>query len=265
MTPFSMSTASYEVEYKAMSITQSNYHITKGLPWERLVIVKDRRTHRVLMPTDAWATIKTSNNTKKTVPLYITSEGGIMLYLSAEETRELPEGELPYDVVAVLTQRSALAGGGWTSVTTPVATGTVLVSSVDLASSLGDSTYMELTLKKGADFRLTLSWLGSDGAVLSITDAYMQAKNSTGTVVVDLRWFATTPSETTILSQTGPRRGYLAPFTGESLEMHISDMNTVTAGTYPYDIFVKGSVNDDWVFLAGGNLIVESTISVKPS
>ena len=123
---------------------------------------------------------------------------------------------------------------------------------------------MELTLKKGADFRLTLSWLDSNGAVLSITDAYMQAKNSTGTAVVDLRWFATTPDETTILAQTGPRRGYLAPFTGESLELHISDMNTVTPGTYPYDIFVKGSVNSDWVFLTGGNLIVEPTVSVKP-
>lgn len=247
-----------------MSISQSNYHAIKGMPWERLVLVKDRRTHKVLMPTDAWATIKTSNNTKKSIPLYITTEGGIMLYLSAEETRELPEGELPYDVVAVLTQRSALAGGGWTSITTPVATGTITVTSVDLASSLGDSTYMEITAKKGADFRLTLSWLDSDGAVLTVTDAYMQAKTSAGVTVVDLRWFATTPDEATILAQTGPRRGYLAPFEGESLELHISDMNTVTPGTYPYDIFVKGSVNDDWVFLTGGNLIVESTISEKP-
>ena len=260
-----MPTTSYEVEYRSMSITQSNYRITKGLPWERLVIVKDRRTHKILMPTDAWATIKTSNNTKKSVPLYITAEGGIMLYLSSEETRELPEGDLTYDVVAVLTQRSALAGGGWTSVTTPVATGTVTVTSVDLASSLGDSTYMELNVKKGADFRLSLSWLDSDGAVLNVTDAYMQAKDSTGTAVVDLRWFSTTPTEATILAQTGPRRGYLAPFAGESLEIHISDMNTVTPGTYAYDIFVKGDVNSDWIFLTGGNLIVDSTVSVKPT
>lgn len=248
-----------------MSISQSNYHITKGISWERMVVVKDRRSHRILMPSDAWATIKTSTNTKKNIPLYITSDGGIMLYLTAEETRELPEGDLPYDVVAVITQRSALAGGGWTDITTPVASGTITVTSVDLASSLGDSTYMELTLKKGADFRLTLSWLDDSGTVLTVTDAYMQAKDSTGTTVLDLRWFAVAPNEATVLAQTGPRRGYLAPFAGESLEIHISDMNTITAGTYPYDVFVKGSGNDDWVFLTGGNLVVESTISVKPT
>ena len=77
-----------------------------------------------------------------------------MMYLTAEETRELPEGDLPYDVVAVVPQRSALAGGGWTDITLPVAAGTINVTSVDLVSSLGDSTYMEITMKKGEDFRL---------------------------------------------------------------------------------------------------------------
>lgn len=228
-------------------------------------MVKDRRTHGIIKPSDAWATIKTSTNTKKNVPLYITSEGGIMMYLTAEETRELPEGELQYDVVAVLSQRSALAGGGWTEITTPVATGTISVSSVDLASSLGDSTYMELNLKKGADFRLTLSWLDDASNVLTVTDAFMQAKDSTGVTVLDLRWFATAPSEATILALPGSRRGYLAPFAGESLEIHVSDANTVAAGTYTYDIFVKGDVNDDWSCLTGGTLIVEPSVSVYPA
>lgn len=188
-----------------------------------------------------------------------------MMYLTAEETRELPEGDLPYDVVAVITQRSALAGGGWTDITTPVASGTITVTSVDLASSIGDSTYMELTLKKGADFRLSLSWLDDTGTVLTVTDAYMQAKDSTGITVLDLRWYATAPDEATILALTGIRRGYLAPFAGESLEIHVSDANTIAAGTYDYDIFVKGNVNSDWSFLTGGTLIVEPSVSVKPT
>lgn len=229
------------------------------------MVVKDRRTHRILTPSDAWATIKTSASTKKSIPLYLTSDGGIMLYLTAEETRELPTGELPYDVVAVISQHSALAGGDWTDITVPVATGTITVTSVDLASSLGDSTYMELTIKKGADFRLTLSWLDDAGTVLTVTDAFMQAKDSTGVTVLDLRWYATAPSEATILALTGSRRGYLAPFVGESLEIHVSDANTVAAGTYDYDIFVKGDVNDDWTCLTGGTLIVEPSVSVYPA
>lgn len=188
-----------------------------------------------------------------------------MMYLTAEETRELPEGDLPYDVVAVVPQRSALAGGGWTDITLPVAAGTINVTSVDLVSSLGDSTYMEITMKKGEDFRLSLSWVDdSTGAVLTITDAYMQAKNSAGTTVLDLRWYATAPNESTIAAMTANQRGYIAPFAGETLELHISDLNSIPAGTHSFDLFVKESTGD-WKFLTGGSIVVDDSVSTRPA
>ena len=246
-------------------ITQVKYTATQGLPWERLVIVKDKRTHRIVKPLDAWATIQVSATVKKSIPLYITSEGGIMLYLTEEDTVDLPVGDLPYDVVAVINRRSALAGGGWTSVTVPVAAGILSVSAGDFVSSLQENDFMELRFKKGADYRISVSWRDSVGNLLAVNSAYMQAKNSTGATVVDLRWFSATPTESVIVAQPATQRGYLAPYSGESLELHISDKNSVPAGTYTFDLFAQGTSSTDWVFLAGGNLVVEATVSANPT
>lgn len=79
-----------------------NYSITRGLPWERLIIVKDRRTHRLLKPTEARSFIQTTGLAKKEITVEITSEQGIMLSLSGEETQDLPLGELVYDVFATI-------------------------------------------------------------------------------------------------------------------------------------------------------------------
>ena len=117
-------------------ISQANYTLTRGLPWERLVVVKDRVTRRVVKPVQAWATVQTSPLLKADINVTITGEGSLMLYLDATETAALPLGELPYDVVAIVNRRSAIAGGGWTTITTPVASGVIVVSDEDLVSSL---------------------------------------------------------------------------------------------------------------------------------
>lgn len=245
-------------------ITQANYTLMKGTPWERLIVVKDRYTHRVIKAQDAWATLQTGSS-KKNIPVTIVSDGSIMLYFSAEETLDLPEGELNFDVVAVVQRRSALAGGGWTSVTTPVASGTITVSSPGLVSPLQEAQVLEIRFKKGEDYRNTFTWTSSDGSVLSVVDAYMQAKDTTtNTTVIDLRWYASTPLEATVIALPGAQRGYLAPYTGESLELHISDMNTVPAGTYPFDLFVKGA-SGDWTRLSEGYVVVEASVSSKPA
>lgn len=244
-------------------ITQAKYTLLKGVPWERLIVVKDRLTHRTMKTLDAWATVQTGT-TKRNIPVSIIPDGSIMLQLSADETLDLPDGELNFDVVAVVQRRSALAGGGWTSVTTPVASGTITVSTPSLVSTLKEAQVLEIRFKKGEDYRNSFTWTSSDGSVLQVVDAYMQAKNTeTDTVVIDLRWFATKPSESTILGLPGAQRGYLAPFEGESLELHISDMNTVPAGSYPFDLFVKGE-SGDWTPLSEGFVVVEPSVSSKP-
>lgn len=230
------------------------YSMTRGLDWQRLVIIKNRRTRRTIRPTEARATAAVGN-TKIAIPLSITNEGGVLLSLSPSETLDFTEGEHYFDMVALIRDR-------WV----PVIKGGIVVENLDVISPLEDAQQMEIRFKKGEDYRNSFTWRDSDGEVISITDAYMQAKDDAGVTVIDLRWFASKPAENTITALPGARRGYLAPYTGETLELHISETNTVTAGEYPFDLFVKMSGGDgDWKFLAGGTVVVEASVSVKPT
>lgn len=230
-----------------------NYEITRGLPFERLIVLKDRRTHRLLKPTDCRAYVATVGTAKMEITSYITGEQAIMLTMTAEETQDLPLGALSYDVLATV--------GG---VQQPVAQGTITVSALNTVTPLEDAQAMEIRFKQRTDFRRTFTWKDSDGDILSIQSAFMQAKTTSGTTVLDLRWYSSVPSEATIIALPANRRGYLAPATGATLEMHISDQNTVAAGTYYFDLFVQDSAGD-WDCLASGTVVVEAAISAPPA
>jgi hypothetical protein len=231
-----------------------NYRLTKGLPWERLLIVKDRRTRRLVRPTSARCYIKTGDLTVKEVDITLTTENGILLSLTAEETQDLPTGVLSYDVLAVLAD-----------VERPVAKGTIEVSGLDNITPLEDSQAMEIRFKKYTDFRQAYTWKDSEGVTISVTDAFMQAKDTAGVTVLDLRWYATTPTEATIIALTpANKRGYIAPKSGYTLEIHISDSNSVPAGSYQFDLFVKDTVGD-WSCISSGTLVVEAAVSVPPA
>lgn len=231
-----------------------NYRLTKGLPWERLLIVKDRRTRRLVKPTSARCYIKTGDLTVKEVDTTLTTENGILLSLTAEETQDLPTGVLSYDVLAVLAD-----------VERPVAKGTIEVSGLDNITPLEDSQAMEIRFKKYTDFRQAYTWKDSEGVTISVTDAFMQAKDTAGVTVLDLRWYATTPTEATIIALTpANKRGYIAPKSGYTLEIHISDSNSVPAGSYQFDLFVKDTAGD-WSCISSGTLVVEAAVSVPPA
>lgn len=240
------------------NINTVNYNITKGLPWERLVMVKDQRTHRVVRPYDAWGLIKTSTTGRMSLTTQITSEGGILLSLSEEETKDLPAGDLEYDVIADLPRR-----GYTTPVTRPVVKGTITVSELGTITPLEEIDYMELRFGKGEDFYRSFTWKNDSGTVIAVQNAYMQAVNSSGTTVLDLRWYSSAPSEATIEGLTGNRRGYIVPVANETILMHISNTNTIAAGEYSFDIFVQDGAGD-WSRLTKGSLVVEPSVSVKP-
>lgn len=229
-----------------------NYNLTRGLPWERLIIVKDRRTHRVVKPTDSSSYIKTGTLTKAEVTTEVTKENGILLSLTAEETQDLPLGDLTYDVLATINGIQRL-----------VSKGTISVSALDNITPMEDTKAMEIRYKQHTDYRRTFTWKDADGDVLTIQSAFMQAKNGSGTTMVDLRWYGSVPSEATIAALPASRRGYLAPAAGATLELHISDQNTVAAGSYSFDLFVQDSAGD-WDCLASGTLVVEASISAPP-
>lgn len=231
-----------------------NYRLTKGLPWERLLIIKDRRTRRLVRPTSARCYIKTGALTVKEVTIDLTTENGILLSLTGEETQDLPTGTLNYDVMAVVSD-----------IERPVAKGTIEVSGMDNITPLEDSQAMEIRFKKYTDFRQSYTWKDSAGTTITVTDAFMQAKDTTGTTVLDLRWYATTPTEATVIALTpANKRGYIAPKTGYTLEIHISDTNSIPAGSYQFDLFVKDSAGD-WSCISSGTVVVEPAISVPPA
>ena len=123
---------------------------------------------------------------------------------------------------------------------------------------------MEIRFKKHTDYRRTFTWKDANGNVLTIQSAFMQAKTSTGTVGIDLRWYETTPTEDTVIALSpANKRGYLAPVTGGTLELHISNTNSVAAGFYNYDIFVQDTAGD-WDCIVSGTLVVEEAISAPP-
>ena len=232
-----------------MTISEVKYNLIKGLPWERLLIVKDNVTRRIIVPSDAWGVIKTSDIGR--------------IELSEEETKDLPEGLLSFDVIATM-RRTPLTPDGATTLTTPVAKGTINVSPLGTITPIEEIDYMELRLGQGEDFYRTFTWRDSNNAIVSVQNAYMQAKNAAGTTVLDLRWYATVPSEATIEGLTANRRGYLAPASGASLIVHLSNTNPIAAGEYSFDIFVQDSVGD-WSRLTKGTLVIEPSVSAKPA
>lgn len=230
-----------------------NYSLTRGLPWERLIIIKDKRTHRLYYPTDARAYVKTGDLTVAELTTTITTERGVELSLTAEETQDLPLGDLSYDVLATVN-----------GIQTMVARGTITVSALDNITPLEDALAMEIRFKKYTDFRQSYTWKDANGSVLTVVDAFMQAKNLAGTTVLDLRWFATAPNEATIIALSpANKRGYIAPKVGCTLEIHISDTNSIPAGSYSFDLFVKDSAGD-WSSISQGQIVVEPSTSEPP-
>jgi hypothetical protein len=236
-----------------------NYSLDRGLPFERIISVKSRRTHNRVAVTDPSAFIKLSTTHKKQITAEVRSDGTIKLSLEKDETIDLPAGTYDYDVWA------NCYGNDNVAIYQPVSSGKIKVNTYENITPLEDTDFMEIRYKQRTDYRRTFTWKDSEGVVIAVTDAFMQAKNSAGTTVIDLRWYSTAPNESTVVALTpASKRGYLAPAASGTLEMHISDQNDVAAGTYTFDLFVKDSAGD-WDCLVQGALVVEASISAPPA
>lgn len=247
-----------------MQVATLDYKVTRSLDWQCLIVPKNRRTRRVVRPLDVWATIATSATSTMPITCTITQEGGVLLSLTQTETQDLAAGTYDFDVVGTIRQRDYTDSSGWTTITIPLAKGTITVSDNGLISTLGSNEIMEIRFNKGEDYYTTFEWTDDTGALLACTDAYMQAKDTGGTTVIDLRWYDPAPDEVAIGNLAGDQRGYLSPYEGKTLELHISDLNTVPVGTHSFDLFVKGE-DGRWTMLAKGNVVVEASVSTKPA
>jgi len=256
-------------------ISRVSYNVMQGVAWDRLVVVKDRRTRRVIRPIDCWARIKVSDTTSVILRTEVTSEGAILLSMDEHETASLPAGDLEFDIIARHNKRQSLAYGSFTTypgrfrgetITRPVVRGTLRVEAVDTVTPLNEEEIrmqqtLNIVFKKGADVRRFYSW-NENGTLLLLQSAKMQARDSDGELVLDLNWFDPAPDEATVITLPGIERGYLAPAEEATMELHISDTNTVAPGTYHYDIFVQRT-DEDWVYWMGGDLVVEEAVTIR--
>lgn len=243
--------------------TTLKYHLTKGSYWERLIMVKDKDSRRIIKPLDAWGSIKVGELGRKDFQVTITNEGGIVIHLTADDTIDLPTGTLEFDVIAQMNRKSLYYGN--TVVAEKVAQGTITVSSIDAISPVEEKEYMELRMNQREDFYRTFTWKDDDGDLIVIQNAYMQAVNTlTGNPVIDLRWYNPPPSDGVIGTFDGHRRGYISPNLDGSIIVHVSHLNTVNSGTYAFDLFVQDAVGN-WSVLTKGSFVVEQSYSVMPS
>lgn len=105
-----------------------DYTIDRGEVWERLIVLKDRRTHRKRVPTEVAASVLVGD-TKYVIPTEVTAEGAVLLSLSANNTEWFTVGEYKWDMVATVSRAALL-------VSTPLAetlvvSGTLTVQNYD--------------------------------------------------------------------------------------------------------------------------------------
>lgn len=81
-----------------MKVSRISYTMTRGFLWDRLVIIKNRRTHRVFKPTDSRCTVDI-DGTDVVIPTEITKEGGIYLKVLPEDTYDFPVGVYKFDIL----------------------------------------------------------------------------------------------------------------------------------------------------------------------
>lgn len=105
-----------------------NYSINRGEVWERLIMIKDRRTRRVRKPTEVSACILI-NGVSYYLPSAVTAEGGVLLELSPAQTKWLVDGEYSWDAVATISRAQNFTNSPTSE--TVVLTGTLTVTSYD--------------------------------------------------------------------------------------------------------------------------------------
>lgn len=229
-----------------------NYTATQGIPLKRIIIIKSRNHHRLMVPTEVKAQIQSTSTSKRKLNAELTGAGEIMLSLTAAETAELPVGDLEYDVLAKFNDTYY-----------KVSAGVISVEANTTVTDGNEAQAMELRMSQYEDFRKTFTWKDKNGVLQAVTNAYLQAVDSDGTTTLDLRWYSTAPNEATIIGLTGNRRGYLAPKAGATLEMHISDKNTIPAGNHTFDLFVQDSAGD-WERISSGTIVVDASVATNP-
>jgi len=227
-----------------------DYTLDAGQEWQRMIMIKDYRTRRLRMPTQSSASMQAPDGAIVPIATSITHEGGILMCLPITDTADLTAGEYAFDVVANPRGNSET-----------VAQGTITISTIERITPLTGSFDMLISYRQGTDLRQNYTWTDADGATLLTQDARLMAVDDQDVVVLDLAWFATPPDEAAIALLDPEKRGYLAPKTDYSLELHISELAVIAPGDYSFDLKVQEATNGDWETLSNGTIRVIKSIT----
>lgn len=226
-----------------------DYTLDAGQEWQRMIVIKDRRTRRMRKPTQSAANMLAPDGTIIPIATSITNEGGVLMCLPETDTADLAAGEYSFDVVSNPRGQSET-----------VAQGTITISTIDRITPLAGSLDMLITYRQGTDFRQNYTWSTPDGTLILTQDARLIAEDDQAAVVLDLSWVAAPLDEISIGALDPEKRGYLTPEEGYSLQLHISDQAVIAPGDYAFDMKVQ-SEDGDWDTLAVGTLRVIESIT----
>lgn len=224
------------------------YTLVQGHPWERLLMLKDKRTRRSRRIASAYSTMRLQNSNETfAMVTSVSKEGGVEVSIPYHDTLHITPGVWDFDVV-----------GDFRGQNEKIAQGTITVEALSTIAPLEGGGHM-VTIKydQHTDYRRVFTWQDTEGVTIEVSDARLQAKDTAGVVVMDLGFYATPPDEPAIGLLDPDKRGYLSPIVGASLELHISEQSVLPAGAYTYDLLTQAAAGD-WARLAQGTLTVDA-------
>jgi hypothetical protein len=229
--------------------TLPDWTLPPGQQWERLVMIKDRRTRRPQKLTEARAIMRLVSNPTVTydIPITISFEGGASFCIPYQDTLELDAGTWEWDLVV-----------DYRGYNEPVAQGKIEVLALNNITPLEGGYDMLILHDEGTDTRQRYTWNDSSGNLLVVQNARLQAVDAMAATVLDLKFYAqgSAPDEAAIALLPDIERGYLSPQDGISLEMHISEQNGIAPGDYTFDLKVQEAATGDWSVLSYGTIRV---------
>jgi hypothetical protein len=125
------------------------YHVQRGEYVQRLVVVKDRRTHHVAPCTEAVGTLVNSAGDEFELPVEITSEGSVLITMDEAYTTDMTDDLYYFKVVAnpylyVYSMYGWIVNPPTAGRTRTVAEGTIEVTTSDFSNFFDDGTETEL-------------------------------------------------------------------------------------------------------------------------
>lgn len=223
-----------------------NYHVERGAYFQRLVVVKDRRTHHVSPCTSASVSIMDATGSASAVPATITGEGAILITMDQGTTMAFTPGTYYFEVMA---NPYVYGYSSWGGVINPpyppivqrVANGTLEVTTTDYTNFLlSQQTFTNSgssTTISQSSATLNLEWVEADPVSLAFAVAGV---NWAGTYTAQVR--SARSATATLMGTLTVTATFDGTNTNFTLSMSQANSALIPSGTYYWDLQQVGGV-----------------------